>query len=167
MASYSFIYTSGHCRRWHSRMEVQIVAGSLFVHCKIAYFHSGTAEKWLVVSIPNFLTMRKTPLSISCKIFSWIRSTKLKIHPIDILRFHKGSCSPKWFICTLLTDRNEHVAARADSSLSNRRASLSRSLSTDVSVDSRIYATTCYISVLPICTGPQTLRPVAPFTNIY
>ena len=43
-----------------------------------------------------------------------------------------------WFICTLLTDRNEHVAAKADSSLSNRRASLSRSLATGLSVDSSI-----------------------------
>ena len=45
-----------------------------------------------------------------------------------------------WFICTLLTDRNEHVAAKADSSLSNRRASLSRSLATGLSVDSRLAA---------------------------
>ena len=40
---YSFVYTSGHCRRWRSRMEVKIMAGSLFVHCKIAYFYSVTA----------------------------------------------------------------------------------------------------------------------------
>ena len=39
----SFVYTSGHCRRWRSRMEVKIMAGSLFVHCKIAYFYSVTA----------------------------------------------------------------------------------------------------------------------------
>ena len=75
--AHSFVYTSGQRRRWRSRMEVKIVAGSLLVHCKIAYFHSVTAEKWLVVSIPNFLTMRKTPLSISCKFFSWICTTKL------------------------------------------------------------------------------------------
>ena len=41
----SFVYTSGHCRRWRSRMEVKIMAGSLLVHCKIAYFYSMTAEK--------------------------------------------------------------------------------------------------------------------------
>ena len=60
------------------------------------------------------------------------------MNPIDetqdirqgILQFYKGFCKPKWFICTLLTDRNEHVAAKADSSLSNQRASLSRSLAT-------------------------------------
>ena len=34
--------------------------------------------------------------------------------------------------------RNENVAAKADSSLSNRRASLSRSLATGLSVDSRM-----------------------------
>ena len=33
---YSFVYTSGHCLRWRWRMEVKIVDGSLFVHCKIA-----------------------------------------------------------------------------------------------------------------------------------
>ena len=53
------VYTSGHCRRWRSRMEVKIMAGSLFVHCKIAYFYSVTAEKWLIVSLPNFVTIRR------------------------------------------------------------------------------------------------------------
>ena len=47
-------------------------------------------------------------------------------------------CLPLAFVVTSVTDRNEHVAAQADSSLSNRRASLSRSLATDVSVDRRI-----------------------------
>ena len=47
-------------------------------------------------------------------------------------------CRPLAFVVTSVTDRNEHVAAQADSSLSNRRASLSRSLATDVSVDRRI-----------------------------
>ena len=83
----SFAYTSGHCRRWRSRMEVKIMAGSLFVHCKIAYFYSVTAEKWLIVSLPNFVTIRRTHFSISCKIFSWIRSTKLKIHAMEFCDF--------------------------------------------------------------------------------
>ena len=104
----------------------------------IAYFYSVTVEKWLVVSLPNFVTMRKAHLSISCKIFSWIRTTKLKDTRHGILRFYKGFCSPEWFICTSLTDHDKHLAAKADSSLSNRRASLSRSLATDVSVDSQI-----------------------------
>ena len=91
---YSFIYTSGHCRRWRSRMEVKIMAGSLFVHCKIAYFYSVTAEKWLIVSLPNFVTIRTTHFSISCKIFSWIRSTKLKIHAMEFCDFIKDSVSP-------------------------------------------------------------------------
>ena len=91
----SFVYTSGHCR---SRMEVKIVAGSLFVHCKIAYFYSVTAEKCLIVSLPNFVTMRKILLSISCKIFSWIRTTKLKIHAMKLCDLIKDF---KWFICTL------------------------------------------------------------------
>ena len=64
---YSFVYTSRHCRRWRLRMEVKIVAGSLFAHCKKnAYFYSVTAEKWLVVSLPNFVITRKTFLSIPC-----------------------------------------------------------------------------------------------------
>ena len=91
---HSFVYTSGHCRRWRSRMEVKIMAGSLFVHCKIAYFYSVTAEKWLIVSLPNFVTIRRTHFSISCKIFSWIRSTKLKIDAMEFCDFIKDSVSP-------------------------------------------------------------------------
>ena len=45
-------------------------------------------------------------------------------------------CSPLAFVVTSVTDRNEHVAAQVDSSLSNWRASLSRSLATDLSVGS-------------------------------
>ena len=90
----SFVYTSGHCRRWRSRMEVKIMAGSLFIHCKIAYFYSVTAENWLIVSLPNFVTIRRTHFSISCKIFSWIRSTKLKIHALEFCDFIKDSVSP-------------------------------------------------------------------------
>ena len=90
----SFVYTSGHCRRWRSRMEVKIMAGSLFVHCKIAYFYSAAAEKWLIVSLRNFVTIRRTHFSISCKIFSWIRSTKLKIHAMEFCDFIKDSVSP-------------------------------------------------------------------------
>ena len=92
--SYSFVYTSGHCRRWRSRMEVKIMAVSLFVHCKIAYFYSVTAEKWLIVSLPNFVTIRMTHFSVSCKIFSWIRLTKLKIHAMEFCDFIKDSVSP-------------------------------------------------------------------------
>ena len=90
----SFVYTSGQCRRWRSRMGVKIMAGSLFVHCKIVYFYSVTAEKWLIVSLPNFVTIRRTHFSISCKIFSWIRSTKLKTHAIEFCDFIKDSVSP-------------------------------------------------------------------------
>ena len=91
---HSFVYTSGHCRRWRSRMEVKIMAVSLFVHCKIAYFYSVTAEKWLIVSLPNFVTIRRTHFSVSCKIFSWIRLTKLKIHAMEFCDFIKDSVSP-------------------------------------------------------------------------
>ena len=67
---HSFVYTSGHCRRWRSRMEVKIMAGSLFVHCKIADFYALTAEKWLIVSLPNFVTIRSTHFSISSEMCS-------------------------------------------------------------------------------------------------
>ena len=80
--------------RWRSCMEVKIMAGSLFVHCKIAYIYSVTAEKWLVVSLPNFVMIRMTHLPISCKIFSWIRTTKLKIHAMEFCDFIKDSVSP-------------------------------------------------------------------------
>ena len=90
----SFVYTSGHCRRWRSSMEVKIMAGSLFVHCKIAYIYSATAEKWLVVSLPNFVMIRTTHSPISCKIFSWILTTKLKIHAMEFCDIIKDSVSP-------------------------------------------------------------------------
>ena len=106
-ACHSFVYTSGHCRRWRSRMEVKIMAGSLFVHCKIAYFYSVTTKKWLVVSLPNFLTMRKTHLSKSCKIFSSIRTTKLKIHAIEFCDFIKDFVVPSGLFvpCSLTVTR--------------------------------------------------------------
>ena len=48
-------------------------------------------------------------------------------------------CSPLAFVVTSVTDRDEHMAAQADSSLSNRIASmLSGSLATDVSVGSPV-----------------------------
>ena len=92
--THSFVYTSGHCCRWRSRLEVKIMAGSLFVHCKIAYLYSVTAEKCLVVSLPNFVTIRRTHLPISCKIFSWISTTKLKIHAMEFCDFIKDSVRP-------------------------------------------------------------------------
>ena len=80
----------GGARAWRWKL---IMAVSLFVHCKIAYFYSVTTEKWLVVSLPNFVTIR-THFSISCKIFSWIRPTKLKIHAMEFCDFIKDSVSP-------------------------------------------------------------------------
>ena len=62
-------------------------------------------------------------------------------------------CRPLAFVVTSVTDRNEHVAAQADSSLSNRRASLSRSLATDVSVDRRHYA----VATLTELKGSETV----------
>ena len=103
------VYTSGHCRRWRSRMEVKIVAGSLFAHCKIAYFYSVTAEKWLIISLPNFATMRKTHLSISCKIFSWIRTTKLKIHAMKFCDFIKDFVVPSGLFVSVMLWWMEHV----------------------------------------------------------
>ena len=55
----------------------------LLIHCKIAYFDSVTIEQQLFVSLGNFVTMRKPLLIISCKIFSWIRMAKLKMHAVE------------------------------------------------------------------------------------
>ena len=102
-STHSFVYTSGHCRRWRSRMEVYIMVGSLFVHCKIAYFYSVTAAKWLIVSLPNFVTIKRTHFYISCQIFSWIRSTKLKILAMEFCDFIKDSVSRSglFVLCSL------------------------------------------------------------------
>ena len=105
----SFIYSSGHCRRWRSHIQVKIVAGSLFVHCEIAYFNSVTTEQWLVASLKNLVTMG----TIACEIFCWIRKMKLKDTPHGILRFYKGFCKPKRFACTSNTDPDEHVVTQA------------------------------------------------------
>ena len=51
--------------------------------------------------------------------------------------------SPLAFVVTSATDRDEHMAAQVDSWLSNWRASLSRSLATDVSVGSPIEHRPC------------------------
>ena len=135
-----FGYTSGHCRRWCSRMQLKIMAGSLFAHCKITYFNSAVTEHWLVVSLGR-VTIRKTLFTISYKKFSRINATKIKIDAVAVIQpFYKGMCSPLVFVVTSVTYRDEHMAAQADSSLSNRRASLSRSLATDVSVGSPIHA---------------------------
>ena len=56
--------TSGHCRRWRSRMEVKIVAGSLFVHCKIAYFYSVTARAGVKYVLSNTNTNTNTKIWI-------------------------------------------------------------------------------------------------------
>ena len=42
-------------------------------------------------------------------------------------------------VCLYLTECDEHVAAQADSSMPNKRASLSRSLATDLNVESQIW----------------------------
>ena len=81
----------GKVIEFHSWISVWTM---LFVHCKIAYFYLVTAEKWLVVSLPNFLTMRKTLLSISCEIFRWIRMTKLEIQAIEFCDFIKDFVVP-------------------------------------------------------------------------
>ena len=52
--------------------------------------------------------------------------------------FYKGNRQRASNVCTLLVDHNEHVAARLDSFLTDRRTSLSRPLASDVSVDKRM-----------------------------
>ena len=67
-----------------------------------------------------------------------------------ILQFYKGFCKPKWFVCTLRTYFVEQVTTQAYSSLPNQRASLSRSLATDLSVDSQIFKPNLKIAILSI-----------------
>ena len=74
-------------------MEVKIIAVYLFVHCKVAYFYSVTAAKGRIVSLPYFVTIRRTHFPISCQMFSWIRSMKLKIHAMEFFDFIKDSVS--------------------------------------------------------------------------
>ena len=110
----------------------------LFVHCKIAYFYSVTAEKWLIVSLPNFVTIRRTHFSISCKIFSWIRSTKLKIRAMEFCDFIKDSVSPSGLFvpCSLTVTSTWRPRLTAHCPIGERH--WSRSLATGLSVDSRI-----------------------------
>ena len=58
--TYSLVYSSGHCRRWCSRMQLQIMT---------AYLNSVTIinRAVLVVSLRNFVTITKTLLIISRK----------------------------------------------------------------------------------------------------
>ena len=122
----SFVYTSGHCHRRRSRMQVKIVAGPLFAHHKIAHFNCVVTEHWLVVLLWGFVTIRKTVFTISYKKFSKINTTKLKIDVVEVSHFIR-ECVAHWpFVVTLVTDHDGHVATEADCLLSNWRASLNR-----------------------------------------
>ena len=100
-----------------------------------------TRPQWVkkVVSLPNFLRMRKTLLSISCKIFSSIRTAKLKTHAIVFCDFIKDFLVPSGLFvpCSLAVTSTWQPRLTAHCPIGGR-ASLSRSLATDVSVDSRI-----------------------------
>ena len=109
-----------------------------------------------------------------CKIFSWIRTTKLKIHTMEFCNFLKDSVSPGGlFVPCSLTVTSSYVAAKADSSFSNRRAWLSRSLATGLCVDSRITVVgdwchvTLKLRLAPISVaGPEPVAPLGSTTMI-
>ena len=77
--SNSFVYSSGYCHRWRSRMHMKTLADSLFVLCKLAYFVSATTEQFLIISPRNFVPIKRTPVSISYRNSSWICYTIRKI----------------------------------------------------------------------------------------
>ena len=91
----SFVYSSGHFRRWRSRMEVKIMAVPLFVHCKIALFNSAVTEHWIVLSVRDFVMIRKTIFTISYEKFSGINRTKLKIDAVKVSHFIR-ECVSRW-----------------------------------------------------------------------
>ena len=90
--SNSFVYSSGHSRRWRSRMEVKIMAVPLFAHCK---FNSAVTEHWIVLSVRDFVTIRKTIFTISYEKFSGINRTKLKIDAVKVSHFIR-ECVARW-----------------------------------------------------------------------
>ena len=131
-------------------MDLKIVSGSLFVHCKNCIFLLGDRRE-----VTRRITSKFSDNEKDTFIYNmW----NLRYTPLNFAIL-QGSCSPEWFICTLLTDRNEHVAAKADSSLSNRRASLSRSLPTYVSVDSRIVLKP--FDLAQVCHGNKICSKIA------
>ena len=66
----------------------------------------------------------------------WICSILLKINAIETSPFI--NVQPGSNVCILLTERTEHVVTRLDTSLTDRRASLSRPLAIDLSAEKRI-----------------------------
>ena len=102
----------------------------------MALAHGGENNGWvLICSLQNCIFLLGDSSEVTHRITSKFCDDKK-----DTLLYIMSNF--QWFICTLLTDRNEHEAAKADSSLSNQRAPLSRSLATGLSVDSR------YLSLL-------------------
>ena len=123
--------------RW--KQWLGLSPGSFLVHCKIAYCNWVTTEQWLVVSLGNFVTIRKTPLTISCKIFSWNGMMKLKIHAVEFCNFIKDFVSPSGLFVsgtlTMISMWRPRLIA-----LCSIAVSFSRLLSTGPSVDSQISA---------------------------
>ena len=84
-----------------------IVAGPLFAHCKIAYFNSAVTEHWFVVSLRDFVTLRKILLTMSYKKFSGINTTQLKKDAVEFSHFIR-ECVAHW---SLLSPRSLTVTS--------------------------------------------------------
>ena len=85
----------------HSTM---ILADSLCVLCKLAYFNSTATEQRLIISLQNSVPIKKTPV-LSCHILKlhWISLTPLKIHAAELSHFIKEIFSrpPMFAHCSL------------------------------------------------------------------
>ena len=87
--THSFVY-----RRWRSHVQVKISADPLFVVCKLPYFDSTTTEQLLIISLQNFVSIKKTPV-----IMSWI--SKFQLNSSAELKFHGNlwTCFEKSAAC--------------------------------------------------------------------
>ena len=84
---HSFVYSSGYCCMWRSRMQGVTFADTLFVLSKPAYFDSATTDQLLTISLRDFVLIKHTAVSMSYRNSGWIRQTILKLNSVKTSHF--------------------------------------------------------------------------------
>ena len=105
-------YSFRYCCRWCLRMQVKTSADSLFSSLRNRIFWLDNDRAAYLISIRNFVPIRKTTFRMSYKNSSWISLTK---YAVEVNHFMKEIIKPAFNVCTLRTDRDdsdEHVAVK-------------------------------------------------------
>ena len=105
-------YSFRYCCRWCLHMQVKTSADSLFTSLRNRIFWLDNDRAAYLISIRNFVPIRKTTFRMSYKNSSWISLTK---YAVEVNHFMKEIIKPAFNVCTLRTDRDdsdEHVAVK-------------------------------------------------------